>query len=289
MNIDIFDNSAKSQDLVRLMRVLSSHYSVAKFDIILDTNIILKDLASLAKNKVLKPEYRTNIMECIQANIFVAYITRHIENEVEEKIEKRCDDFGIAEKLLRDEWQVYRKMLKKRKVSDREVEKFILKNNIRDIDDAPTIMLAKKLNALIFTENKKDFVPVKDRLIANHSKFSESARDYAREMAVAIYFEGNIIYFGSISMEVFFSAIHSSLEIFKKLPGVIKMVVILAVITIVAHPVCRSYILDAVKRLCDKAISQDGLNVIDSILSIHDSTLQKIPEYPHVTVESEIR
>jgi predicted nucleic acid-binding protein len=268
---------------------MSTHNSVAKSDIILDTNIILKDLASLAKNKVLKPEYRTNIMECIQANIFVAYITRHIENEVEEKIEKRCDDFGIAEKLLRDEWQVYRKMLKKRKVSDREVEKFILKNNIRDIDDAPTIMLAKKLNALIFTENKKDFVPVKDRLIANHSKFSESARDYAREMAVAIYFEGNIIYFGSISMEVFFSAIHSSLEIFKKLPGVIKMVVILAVITIVAHPVCRSYILDAVKRLCDKAISQDGLNVIDSILSIHDSTLQKIPEYPHVTVESEIR
>lgn len=269
--------NTKSQDLVFLCNVLSPLFSVATFNVVIDTNIILQDLGMMANVKKNKPEYRTDIMECIEAGVFIAHITRQIEREVDEKIETRAESLKVSTELLRAEWLIYRKLLKKRKVSEEAVAKF---KNPTDIDDIPTVILAKKLNAIIFTEDAKHLVPMGGSVVNDARDFSKISRDYSRQMAVSLWVEGNMVHIGSISVLGLFIIIKHFINIAANIPGIVKVVFIATIVIIAANPKRRCAIIDFVKDLYKKLVGLDWPQAFDLLSQIHKYTIDATPEHP---------
>lgn len=270
---------AKSDDLPRFMELFSAipfSINFEVFNVVLDTNFILQDLRSMSKNKRNKLNYRTDIVECIQAGVFIAYITRQVEGEVEAKIEIVSKKWGITREALLEEWHIYKRLLRKRKISEDLIAKF---GDAPDVDDVPSVILAYRLKALLFTENMRDFVPVSDRVVDGRD-LSKESRDYARKMSVALWVEGNLIYFGTVSINAFYQAVSSIIATIIKGPGVVKFLTVLFLIIILISPELKQKIISYARSLFEKIAAQDWSKIYGILSQVHRYTEMSIPDPP---------
>ncbi len=273
-----FSRLARSDHLPVLANLFSySHLrDYETFKVILDTNIILKDLSATIKNSPRVPGYRTHIVECIEAGYFEAYIPRQVEQEVEEKIPIKSGSLKVCQDKMFSEWRDYRRLLRKRKVSDVEISRFKKRYPaLPDEDDIPIAILAKKYHAIILTENKKHLIPISSVVVANERNFACASKDYVRELSVSLFAAGSIMYVGNISVTLVFG-------LFKSLPRGLVLFTFLTVCVVMAFPSTRVKVIKLLESHSDElaAVKDVVIKAINLVSEIHENTSNSLPTAP---------
>lgn len=252
---------------------------LAQFEIVVDANIILSDLIWLAKRT--NPTATTELMECARAGTIVIYIARSVFDEINEHITTIATKRKIPEETLRKEWKEYRKFVKVRTPPKRHVDQFI---NGQDPDDAPTLALQKMLRADGILTKDSDIVAMGGLVI--ELDFTEKARDYSRDVAIAatIRFSGS---FGvAISWEIIkfiFSILDKAVETFKKLPPEVQIIFGVVLVGVVVNPQSRKKVLDTIANSKNTIIAlfpgaMEYLEIISAEYEKHN-VLPPVPQF----------
>lgn len=202
---------------------------LAQFVVVVDANVILKDLIWLV-GKRRNPEAMTALMECVKAGTIVAYVTRSVLAEVDEHITTIAAARNLSEEALRAEWKSYRKLVKVKTPRKALVARY---QNGQDPDDAPTIALQKMLRADGILSKDSDLVAMGGLVI--ELDFTNQAREYSRKTAVAatIRVSGGmvlIVSWGVIAVAL--KSMTAIAESFRRLPPAAQVFVFIAVLAI---------------------------------------------------------
>ena len=205
---------------------------LAKFDIVVDANIIIGDLIWLVSKRK-KPDAVTELMECIQAGTIVAYIARSVLTEVDEHISTIAAAKNLSEAALRQEWKTYRKLVKIRTPRKVLVDRY---KKGRDPDDAPTIALEKMVRADGILSKDAD-IPAMGGLVIE-MEFTKRAREYSRKTAVAATIRlssGTAIIVSWAVLEITWKSIQRTTAWFTRLPTPVQLILFVAVVAVVSN------------------------------------------------------
>lgn len=105
--------SIRSNDLPRLtavlqqIAVLRGQVNTFQIDLILDANIVIRELLWLARKRI-NPTARTELMEVMDCEVVRAHAPFFLVREINVNLPLVAEEFGIEEKILRDLWKQYR-------------------------------------------------------------------------------------------------------------------------------------------------------------------------------------
>jgi predicted nucleic acid-binding protein len=219
--------------------------TLAQFVVVVDANIILGDLIWLVSKRK-KPDARTELMECIQAGTFIAYVARTVLAEVDEHIPTIATNKGISEEALRQEWKTYRKLIKVRTPPKALVDRY---KNGQDPDDAPTLALAKMLRAGGVLSKDSDIVAMGGLVIERD--FTKQARDYSRKTAVAVTIRcsgGIALTVSWVVIDVVLKSIKGFVAWLRELPAPVQAIIFVAVIAIAANKKVQGQVIALVEK-----------------------------------------
>ncbi len=202
---------------------------LAQFVIVVDTNVILRDLIWLVSKRK-KPDAVTELMECIMAGTIVVYVTRSVLAEVDEHVTTIAADQNISEVALRQEWVKYRKLIRVRTPRKALVDRY---KDGQDPDDAPTIALEKMLRADGILSKDTDIVAMGGLVI--EMDFTKQAKDYSRKTAIAatIRFSGGTVMLVSWStLALIWKSIQGATASFKRLPAPAQLILFVAIVAV---------------------------------------------------------
>lgn len=219
---------------------------IAQFVVVIDANVLLGDLIWLVSKRK-NPNSVTQLMECIISGTFIAYITRSVLAEVNEKIPLIAVNKGLSGKNLKQEWEKYRKLLKVRTPPKAQVNRY---REGQDPDDAPTIALEKTLDSAVGIISKDtDITPMGGLVL--EIDFTRKARDYSRKTAVAIsikYCGGLILTSTIITVEVILEIIKAIIPYLNRVPTTLKIIIFIAFFIFLNNKQVKKFIIDLIKN-----------------------------------------
>ena len=242
----------KSHNLYWLRQLIKSNKQLKQLfgDIIwqsilvIDANCILGDLIWLTKKRK-NPEAKPEIQECIMAGTFVVYCTKSVVKEVNEKLNEIAIKRNIPFKLLMEEWERYKTLIKIKDPDNYLISKY---NIGRDPDDAPTLALAEMMRADGIISKDKDIKAMGGKALS--LEFYASARSYSRKAAITVSIKIAGYYTLAIGMESLSSLINllkTMLNKILKMPDWIKLLLAIGGLFVLLVPKFRNFIVDMVK------------------------------------------
>lgn len=249
---------------------------IAQFTIVVDANIILGDLIWLVKKRK-KLDSQTKLMECIRAGTVVAYISRAVDEEVNEHIPTIAVNQGISEDALRKEWKAYRKIIKVRTPRKALVDRY---KDGQDPDDAPTLALAEMIHAVGILSKDTDIVAMGGLVI--ELDFTKQVRDYSRKTAVAatVYCAaGTTMIISWAAIEIAAKSIKGIAVWFSGLPQPIQILIFAAVVVIAPNKSVQKVVDDMIRKV--PAI-KDSWPVVLGLLEQAGTTLAESTVSPPV-------
>jgi putative PIN family toxin of toxin-antitoxin system len=254
--------------------------SIAQFTIVLDANIILGDLIWLVSKRE-QPGAITELMECIRAGTIVAYISRSVLGEIEEHIPNIASDKDLSSDALLTEWKQYRKLVKVRAPKKKLIDQYMTG---RDPDDAPVVALGKMLRADGILSKDKDIVAMGGLVI--EADFTRQARDYSRKTAIVVTIKASgviaaIVGYGAL--EVIGQLIAGAAAQFMRLPPVVKLGILAAILVVALNERARNRVMDVV-TLANAAPSKYLPAILDflknsSVLLAENTVQHPIPSF----------
>lgn len=169
-------------DILPLLRNILNNSSVLKdiapieqFEIILDANIVLKDIMWMAKRN--NPLAKSDLQELLHSETIVALAPTFLKEEVEKYLPVLSKEKKIKLSLMMEEWNKYQERITFYEITVEEYEK----ENARDPKDLPYIKLQEATGAVIHTKDK-DIAAMGGSVI----KYSiiTNLRDYSRDSAI---------------------------------------------------------------------------------------------------------
>lgn len=216
---------------------------IAQFTVVLDANIILGDLIWLVSKRE-QPGAITELMECILAGTIVAYISRSVLGEIEEHIPNIASDKDLSSDALLTEWKQYRKLVKIRSPKKKLTDQYMAG---RDPDDAPVVALEKMLRADGILSKDKDIVAMGGLVI--EADFTRQARDYSRKTAVVVTIKTSGVFAAIVgygALEVIGQLIAGGAAQFARLPPIIKLIILLAILVVASNERARNRVMNVV-------------------------------------------
>ncbi len=228
-------------DVLKFLRGLESTQKIfgplAEFTIIVDANIIIGDLIWLVckrKNEIAI----TELMECIQAGTFVAYVTKQVILEVEKHIPSIALKYKKNAEEFLEEWKSYKKLLKIKTPHKSRVKKY---ENGRDPDDAPTLALSDFLKADGILTKDYDLEVMGGLCI--EISFTGQARSYSRSVAIAATIRVGMFHTGvmtGLAIVELGKLLNRAAKQFGKLPPEAKVAILLCLIFTMSNKKIRS-------------------------------------------------
>lgn len=223
---------------------------IAKFSLVIDTNIVLAELRWLASRRTSK-DARTGLMEILEAGTVKLYGPPALFREVEEKIPLMASSQCLDGEAMSVHWQVYKARITLA-IPDAELVRSLRSG--ADPDDAEFVALEKTLCA--------DGVLSKDAHISMMGGNRVSLdcvfrlRDYSRTTAVEL----NIRVAGAHFAIVGFAGIRACISGLKAVasgvrnaPGWIKAALLLAALLTLAQPRARTKVMETIRQLLEGA------------------------------------
>ncbi|TLS66188.1 PIN domain-containing protein [Mariprofundus erugo] len=210
---------------------------IARFRVVVDTNIVLGDLIWLCKKRK-NPEASTDLMEVIAAETIDVYAPPALLDEVEEKIPLLAADKGIDVGLLLKEWEQYKPRLKVKEPEAARVTR--LKHGV-DPDDAFFVALAEDISA--------HGVITKDRHIEMMGgnwitvECVTSLRDYSRAIAVSMEIKVSGVVLSGVAIGAvrqLLLGIKALASAISRAPDWVKLVLIAGAFFVIFHPGARA-------------------------------------------------
>lgn len=256
---------------------------LAQFIVVLDANIILGDLIWLVSKRK-NPEATTELVESIKAGTIVAYIARPVLAEVDEHISTIAANKKLSEDALRQEWKIYRKIIKVKTPSKTLIERY---KEGQDPDDAPTIALAKMIRADGILSKDKDIVAMGGLVI--ELDFTSRARDYSRKTAIAV----TIRCSGGIALTISWASIGIVLKSaavvvawFRSLPATIQIILLFAVVAVASNKNVQERVIAMIAPL-RTAISGHWPEAIDWLASVGATIAENTIQPPVPTFKTQ--
>lgn len=251
---------------------------IDRFCLVIDTNVILRDLIWLIKKRK-NPEAKTRVQECILAGTFIVYSTKTVIKEVEKKLKKIAVQYDISLDSLEKEWLNYKLLLIIREPEDNLINKY---RQGRDPDDAPTLALAKMLNAYGIISKDKDIESMGGKTVS--FIFCASARSYSRKATVTVLIKIAGYFTFVIGMELLsalLSLLKNILDKLLNLPGWIKLLLVIAGILVLCIPKFRKFVIDMVKSMSSELQKIMPL-LIEFLTQIFEILKENIPVSPDI-------
>ena len=237
---------------------------LAQFIVVVDANIILGDLIWLVSKRK-NPEATTELAECIKAGTIVAYVARPVLAEVEKHISTIAAAQKLSEDALRQEWKIYRKIIKVRTPRRHLVDRY---KAGQDPDDAPTIALAKMLRADGVLSKDTDIVAMGGLVI--ELDFTKHARDYSRKTAVAatIRCSGGIALTVSwVSIDIALKSAAGFVAWFRRLPAPVQIILFFAIVAVASNKKAQERVIAMIAPI-RTAISGHWPEALDWLASV---------------------
>lgn len=174
------DDLPKVTAYLRQITIFKDRVNVFQVDLILDANIVIRDLLWLARKRT-KPEARTELMELMDCEVVRAYAPHFLIREINVNIPVLAEEHGVAVKLLRDLWGLYRKRITFVAVGGPAKGAGLI-----DPKDAPYLRLQKKLSYPIASEDPH--IAAMGGRVVRIQIFS-SLRAYSRSAAIEYQFK----------------------------------------------------------------------------------------------------
>jgi len=175
-------SNIKSDLLVHLRPLLESvgifkdMAQIEQFEIILDANIILRDIIWICKKRK-NPLAKTEMQELLHSQTLIPQAPTFLKEEVALKIPEIAKKKSISESHMQEEWERYAQYISFYDITVEEYEK----ENKRDPKDLPYIKLQEATGTLIYSKDK-DISAMGGQTI--NCSVIASLREYSRDAAV---------------------------------------------------------------------------------------------------------
>lgn len=141
------DELPKLTALLRQISVLNFEVNLFQVDLILDANVVVRDLLWLARKRR-NPMARTSVMELMDCEVVRAYAPHFLVREINANIPFLAEEHGIREQTLRNLWNQYRRRIKLVAVGGPAKDPSAI-----DPKDTPYLRLQKRLACPIVSED----------------------------------------------------------------------------------------------------------------------------------------
>jgi len=192
----IFEDQTRSDELLGLRETINklSHVrdlvgNAIQLRVVIDTNVVLKDLIFLSKNAK-KADVRTSLIEVIEAGTIQPYAPTWLCTEVELHIPAIAKKKNIDLESIRAHWVQYKKKIKFIEI---DIEKIAEYDDSNDPKDAPFVILEEQLGAFGVLSDDDDIEKIGGNRIPLDVLIS--LRDYSRHASVEL----KIKYMGVVS------------------------------------------------------------------------------------------
>lgn len=214
----ILEDQTRSDELLLLREMIGSLSGFNKHTgnaiqlrLVIDTNVILKDLIFLSKN-ARQTNAKTSLMEAIAAGTVVPHAPFWLCTEVEKYLPEICEKKGISLEVILTHWEAYREQIH---FFDIDEEKLVDYSDSEDPKDAPFVILEKEIDALGVLSDDNDIEKIGGTRISLDVVIS--MRDYSRHAAI----EFKIKYMGVLTG---FLSLQLILSMFKGIGGLFKLI-----------------------------------------------------------------
>jgi hypothetical protein len=245
----------KSDDLMQLRRFFEEHATMLhairplfKIQIIIDTNVVIRDLIRLAKRG--DAQERSWIQELCAAGTLTACAPSILDAEVRRNLPLVAKERHVSLPLMVAQWEVYLRSIAFIDAPDKTV---LLDTDVRHPNDLPYIWLQQRTDALIYT-NDKDIPAMGGRTIG-YTVIAHLC-DYSRNAAVEYTIKYQGIILASIGVGLakqVFSFLRSLSVHARRMPSWIWLIGGAAVLIALLHPRVRMAVVSHLCSLPPKA------------------------------------
>lgn len=214
----IIEEQTRSDELLQLREMIDSlSYfnkqtgNAIQLRLVIDTNVVLKDLIFLSKN-ARQANARTSLMEAVAAGTVVPHAPFWLCTEVEKYLPEICEKKGISFDVIATHWEAYREKIQFFDIGEEQLKAYA---DSVDPDDAPFVELEKNIDVLGILSDDPHIENMGGTRIT--LDVLVSMRDYSRHAAI----EFKIKYMGVVTG---FLSLQLILSIFKGIGGLFKLI-----------------------------------------------------------------
>ncbi len=206
--------------------------------VVVDANIVLSEILSLLKHSA-NPDYRTRLMELLDAETVIAFSPVEIDREVEEHLPKIARRAGASVETARASWTAYRERIK---VVAARPQSSPSATGVRDPKDAPYLWLHESLGTRAILTEDKDLL---DHPVAamRAIEITLDLRDHARHQAFVLNISIGGLTVSNVGIELLRSVFGIARSIgarFMTLADVAQILVVLGALLLFSNPGLRS-------------------------------------------------
>lgn len=243
--VEQFVHSIRSDDLphfagfLQRIAVFRNQVAVYRLDLILDANVVIRDLLWLARKRT-NPVARTELMELMDCEVVRAHAPYYLSREIRANLPEVAEEHGVPLGTLQGLWKEYRKRIRLVPVGGPAKGK-----GLRDPKDAPYLRLQKKLAYPIASEDPD--LPAMGANVVRIQIFAP-LRAYSRNAAIEYHFK--ISGAGSAMMLAGFAqAALALMRNFRNAPKPLIWGAMLLLALAIAHPASRKKIREIASRV----------------------------------------
>ena len=248
---NILEEQTRSDELLHLREIMAGLSDVHKhmgnaiqLRIVVDTNVILKDLIFLSKN-ARQAEAKTGLQEAMAAGTIIAHAPLWLCDEVEKHIPSICEDKKISLDVMEGHWDEYRKNIQFFDIAEERLAGYA---DSVDPKDAPFIELEKEIDAFGILSDDSHIENMGGTRIT--LDVIVSMRDYSRHSAIEFKIKYMGVMTGTLSIKLItaiFKSIGGVFQGIKNLPKPVLYALLAGAVWVILDPKMRTKVMDKLR------------------------------------------
>lgn len=244
---------------------------VAQFSLVIDTNIVIKELLWLTRSRR-DPNAKSGLVEVVDANTVKLFAPPALFDEVLEKIPVVSMDLAVDEQIMLEHWHEFKKYIQLA-IPDPLYTQELLSGV--DPDDAPFVALQRTIDAAGILSKDPHITAMGGHRVSLDCIFY--LRDYSRSVAVEMSIKvagTSLVIAGVASIDAACLAARSLAVAYSRLPDWIKLTLVVGGLLAISNPKARTATVKTVKQLAGSiaAASPKAIQLIsDAACSAHQN------------------
>lgn len=271
-----FAQKIRSDELRQVAAVLGrfgpfkDYVSLFQVDVILDANIVLRDLMWLSRKRK-NPLARPEVLELLDCSTVRAHAPTFLIQEIELKIPVIAKKHRIAESTLREHWERYRI-----RITFVDVGGPPAGTHIRDPKDIPYLRVQEKLNYPIASHDH-DLAAMGGQML--RIEVFTDLKTYSRNTSVEYHMKvagmGSVVAIFELVCLIFRSTKGLSIQMGKLPRPLVWLAIVLAIVALL-HPTSRKWIFDILERIFGVATAtlEGGFAFLQPLVAEHYTAKQ---------------
>lgn len=220
---------------------LRQFLDIIQIVIVLDASAVQSELRWRLGSRT-NPTARSGLHEAIDSGAVIAVAPVFLRLEIAKYLLTIATETGVTVEAVSIEWERVQQLIKfYAPIGDRAEFATV------DPEDADYALTAKELDADFVRTNDSDFAQMGVAVIG--PEHDGILREYARSTTIFVSAKLGSAFALTISIEMFAQIIQTIAEVFRRLPPIVKFLMVAAAIAVLLHPTSREKVIQGFKRL----------------------------------------